>query len=80
MTPGQWREIILLSPYPFSVGYPFAALHELFVVISENMVKMATDPEPRNRVLYETDPKFGNDKAQKPDDIPNESFRRLNVE
>ncbi len=44
------------------------------------MVSMATDPELRNQVLYETDPKWGNDKAQKPDDIPNESFRRLNVD
>ncbi len=44
------------------------------------MVNMATDPELRNQVLYETDPKWGNDKAQKPEDIPNESFRRLNVD
>ncbi len=43
-------------------------------------MNLASNPERRNRVLYETDPKWGNDKAQKPDDIPNESFRKLHVD
>ncbi len=44
------------------------------------MLNELARPEIRERILYESDPKWGNDTAKKPDDIPNESFRKLNVE
>ena len=36
--------------------------------------------EVRKLVLYETGSKFGYDPALKRDDIPQESFRKLNVD
>jgi len=37
-------------------------------------------PEVRERVLFETGDRFGYDESQKQDDIPQESFRKLNVD
>ncbi len=50
------------------------------LAIPDAMIKEIQSPKIRDRVLYESDKKWGNDTAQKPDDVPNESFRRLNVD
>ncbi len=47
---------------------------------SESTVAYYTSPKVRARLLQESDLQWGNNRAAKPMDIPNESFRKLTVD
>ncbi len=49
-------------------------------ILPESTLAYYTNPKVRTRLVNESGPKWGYNKADKPADIPNQSFRKLTVD